>query len=155
MQSSSVNRPTRAPAGKQHMPSRKSATSVCLQPPDFPPKNILVVDDVLHVAAAIETLLTTCGHHVETAPNGRDALAKFKRGKFDLIITDYAMPVMNGVKLAQKVREKAPDQLIILVTAFAFSMASFEASPLPVNLVMQKPFSPKELQEAMVRLFPQ
>jgi CheY-like chemotaxis protein len=122
--------------------------------PAVTPKRVLVVDDVPHVAQAIEALLLSCGHQVETVPGGREALAKFKRDKYDLIITDYAMPTMTGAELARTLREQAPQQRIMLVTAFAFSLAAKETQPVPVNMILQKPFSPHELQQAIATMFP-
>src|SRR5206468_12229838 len=58
----------------------------------FPQRRILVVDDEPFVCDALKMMLTFDGHIVETASNGKEALAMFEVGKFDLIITDFAMP---------------------------------------------------------------
>jgi CheY-like chemotaxis protein len=142
----------RGVTGVRHAPAAQPSPGP-VAPPSVTPKRVLVVDDVPHVAQAIEALLASCGHHVETAPGGREALAKFKRGKYDLIITDYAMPTMTGAELARTLRGQAPQQRILLVTAFAFSLAAKENQPVPVNMILQKPFSPHELQQALAALF--
>jgi CheY-like chemotaxis protein len=116
--------------------------------------HILVVDDEPTVARAIKMLLEHDGHTVETADSGEAALAIIEHGKFDLIITDYSMQGMKGVELAALIKQRHPDQPIIMATAFA---ADFNNSGKPsagVNLVISKPFSQKELREAVATVLP-
>jgi CheY-like chemotaxis protein len=116
--------------------------------------HILVVDDEPTVARAIKMLLEHDGHTVETADGGEAALAILEHGKFDLIITDYSMQGMKGVELAALIKQRLPDQRIIMATAFA---ADFNNSGKPaagVNLVISKPFSQKELREAVAKVLP-
>jgi CheY-like chemotaxis protein len=122
-------------------------------PPIASPKLILVVDDAPQVAEIIEVTLSQLGHKVETAEDGNEALRRFEPGKYDLVITDYAMPKMNGVELAMAIRKRAPGQLILLITAFAFSIAANDATQLPVDSVLRKPFQPRELEDAITELF--
>src|SRR5712692_1416173 len=65
-------------------------------PPALPKRRILVVDDEPFVCDAVKMMLNFDGHVVETASNGKEALALFDKGKFDLVITDFAMPSMKG-----------------------------------------------------------
>jgi len=124
------------------------------QPPSFvSSKKILVVDDAPQVAETIQATLIYLGHQVEVAENGKDALRQFEPGKYDLVVTDYSMPKMNGVELAAAIKKRAPDQLILLITAYAFSIAANDAQPLPVDFVLQKPFPPRELGAALAGLF--
>jgi CheY-like chemotaxis protein len=154
MQPSSASRGVRGATGAKQIPAPHSSPGP-IQPPATSPKRVLVVDDVPHVAQAIEALLVSYGHTVEVAADGKEALGLFKRGKYDLIITDYAMPVMTGAKLAHAVKAQSPKQRILLVTAFTFSLASQENEPVPVDMILQKPFSPNELQKAIAVLFPE
>ena len=75
-------------------------------PATAPPRRILVVDDASPVAETIQAMLSELGHAVDISGDGQDALNKFAPGKYDLIITDYSMPKMNGLELAQR-RQKA------------------------------------------------
>jgi len=122
-------------------------------PPVIPPKRILVVDDAPHVARTIQAMLAYFGHEVETSADGEEALGKFAPGTYDLVVTDYSMPRMNGIDLAHAIRKQAAGQLIVLVTGFAFSMAARHPGPLPVDLVIGKPFSLAEFREALAALF--
>ncbi|HUC84494.1 MAG TPA: response regulator, partial [Candidatus Acidoferrales bacterium] len=80
---------------------------------------ILVVDDEPTVCKAIQMMLRYYGHEVQTANDGETALALFKAGQFDLIITDYLMPEMKGDQLVTLMKRCRPGQRIIMVTAFA------------------------------------
>ena len=91
---------------------------------------ILVVDDEPYVCDAIRMMLVFDGHHVETASSGRDALAVFDKGKFDLVITDYAMPQMRGDELAQRIKQRSPSMPIVMITAHAELLES-TGTPLP------------------------
>jgi len=59
------------------------------------------------------------GYRAEYAYNGNDALAKFEREKFDMLVTDYRMDGMNGVELARLIHQKAPEVPVIIVTGYA------------------------------------
>lgn len=117
------------------------------------PKRILLVDDAQQVADTIKAALVEFGHRVDLAADAQDALRRFQPGKYDLVITDYAMPKMNGVEVATAIRKRAPGQLILLVTAYAFSIAAKDGRQLPVNSILHKPFYPRELEVALAELF--
>ena len=135
------------------MNTQSRLTNTCPPPPTIPPKRILVVDDAPAVAEIIQEVLAKFGHAVEVAGDSQTALGNFAPGKYDLIITDYAMPKMNGLELAHAVKKRAAGQLVLLVTAFTFSIAADDARPLPVDFVLRKPFQIKELQDALALLF--
>lgn len=117
-------------------------------------KHILVVDDTPIVAETIDMLLSHLGHDVELSSDGPGALNKFQSGKYNLVITDYLMPKMNGIELAKAIKSQATGQVILLLSAFAGSMFAVDGEPLPVDFVMQKPFSVQEFQSVLSRLFP-
>src|SRR5436189_6277296 len=85
-----------------------STESKPMSAPTLPPRRILVVDDEPFVCDAVKMMLTFDGHIVETASNGKDALEMFAKGKFDLVITDFAMPNMKGDELAATIKARAP-----------------------------------------------
>jgi len=118
-----------------------------------PPKSILLVEDAPDVAEAVSGLLLRLGHGIVHAIDGRKALEEFKPGKFDLVITDYSMPRMNGVELAEIIKRRAPMQPILMVTAFAFTLAAYDGRPLPVDAMLSKPFHARELNQTIEQLF--
>jgi len=122
--------------------------------PVLPQRRILVVDDEPFVCDAVKMMLTFDGHLVETASNGKDALALFEEGKFDLVITDFAMPAMKGDELAAAIKARSPKQPIVMITAYA-EMLQSSGNPLTgVDFVISKPFLLENLRDAIARVAP-
>jgi CheY-like chemotaxis protein len=117
--------------------------------PPIKPRRILVVDDEPYVCDAVRMMLAFDGHQVETAGSGKSALALFAKGKYDLIITDYAMPAMKGDELAIAIKSMAPEQPVVLITAYA-EMLKSAATPLTgVDHIVSKPFLLEDLRMAI------
>jgi CheY-like chemotaxis protein len=117
--------------------------------PHLPQCRILVVDDEPLVADAVRMLLTVDGHAVETAANGEAALAKFKPGKFDIILLDYEMPKMKGDQLANAIRDQAPHQPIIMLTAYGEMVRAKGTGLRAIDLIVDKPFQLDTLRNAI------
>lgn len=90
--------------------------------------NILLADDNKLGLAARKSVLVELGHRVTTATGGEEALEQFKRGQFDLVITDYRMPGLNGVELIKKLRAHSPHVPVILVSGYTEALGLTEAS---------------------------
>jgi two-component system, OmpR family, response regulator VicR len=115
-------------------------------------KNILVLDDAASVADLIQEMLLSFGYCVALCSTVEEALAKFEPSRYDLIITDYTMPLMNGVEFAHLIRKQSPEQKILLITGSTFSMPPGASRLFPVNVVLQKPFSVAEFQDSVAGL---
>ncbi len=86
----------------------------------LPPARILVVDDDLLIAMSTVDMLRDLGHEVREAASGAEALDMLRSdGPFDLMITDFAMPRMNGAQLARSALEAYPSLPILLATGNA------------------------------------
>ena len=117
--------------------------------PSIEPRHILVVDDEPFVCDAVKMMLAFDGHQVDTAGSGQEALVLFDKGKYDLVITDYAMPVMKGDELAQAIKTRVPSQPVVMITAYA-EMLKASGQPLRgVDFVISKPFLMENLREAI------
>jgi CheY-like chemotaxis protein len=79
---------------------------------------ILVAEDSLTQAIHIKHLLTVAGFGVETAANGIEALRAIERKAPDLLLTDLAMPEMDGLQLVEAVHRRFPRVPVVLMTAF-------------------------------------
>ncbi|CAM3694144.1 Response regulatory domain-containing protein [Bordetella sputigena] len=106
---------------------------------------ILVADDEILLAEMLADLLEDAGHEVLTAPHGKAALELMRDRRPDLLITDFMMPLMTGLELAEAVRtESAMRNLpIVLVTGAQGLLA--RQSPDLFNLVVDKPYDPRAL----------
>ena len=74
-------------------------------------KQILIADDDLSMRQALAESLESCGFEVETAENGADALQKFQKGKFEVVVTDMRMPKMTGMDVLRGIKEISPQTL--------------------------------------------
>jgi CheY-like chemotaxis protein len=110
---------------------------------------VLVVDDEPRPLGMLAWHLRSDGHRVKAVSRGSEALAAFKRGRFDLLITDRGMPGMTGDELAQEVKRLKPGFPVIMVTGIEGPETRGRA---PADLVLWKPFGLFELREAVARL---
>jgi signal transduction histidine kinase len=115
------------------------------------PLHLLVVEDEPLVREVIEVYLREDGHIIETAANGREGLEKYKTGTFDLVLTDRAMPEVNGDVLAAEIKKINPRQPVILLTGFGDLMQGAGEKPEGVDIVTSKPFTLNTLRESIIR----
>lgn len=89
---------------------------------------ILVVDDEPGMCDYMEYLLTGEGYvHVVTAEGGKAALQRLKEQSFDLVITDLAMPVVDGFKVMEYIQQHHPETRVIVITAFGSMESAMNA----------------------------
>lgn len=110
-------------------------------------KSILIVEDDALFRSFLSTILKEEGHRVEEARDGKEGLAKFLGGDFDLVITDLKMPVMTGMELLKKSKKKKPESHWIVITAFGSIDNAVEAMKAGASDYLTKPLSnPDELR---------
>jgi len=102
---------------------------------------ILVVDDEEAILYVFERYLSVAGYGVVTAPRGGDAVRAAQDGPFDLLITDFRMPGMNGVEVIGALRDLQPG-----LPALVISGNPIEAGTLPAGVrFLSKPVSMPDL----------
>ena len=115
---------------------------------------ILLVDDEPHYLMLLGDFLRNQGWALQTAENGEEALGKVKAAKFDLVISDIYMPIMNGIELQRAIRrsEEIEPMPFIFVSAYADSatLATLDLSD-DVKF-LSKSISPAKLREWIVYL---
>ena len=112
------------------MISRKSS-------PSFAPASILLVDDNANGLAARRSVLEELGYRIATSTSGADALEQFASHKFDLVVTDYKMPRMDGLELIGRLRKCSADLPIVLISGYVDTLGLNEAST-GADVVIQK-----------------
>jgi CheY-like chemotaxis protein len=119
--------------------------------PPLPPA-IVLVDDEPDVRIILRRLLAPVadGHELVAVGSGADALAAIAARPAPLLITDYTMPGMNGVELAQRVKLTSPTTTIVLLTAYVSAELEQRSKAAGADYVVFKPFSFDQL-EAIVR----
>jgi CheY-like chemotaxis protein len=110
---------------------------------------LLFVDDDFLISLSTASLLEDLGHTVIKASSGADALVVLRDGQaIDLMITDYAMPGMTGLQLAEEARRLRPDLPILLATGYA-DLPSHSDLELPR---LSKPYQQRQLAEQIAHL---
>jgi two-component system CheB/CheR fusion protein len=136
------------------LPGLSSQTGVMFQPQGAPsrtvlPRRILVVDDEFNQVSILKSGLAKLPNcEIATATSGRQALALFAEQPFDLMITDYRMPEMDGLALASLIREQYPATHIILLTAFGSEVMHETTAANAAQLVLEKPIDIKHIRKA-------
>ena len=111
-------------------------------------KNILVIEDEVHLQKLISFILEREGHKVASASNGQDGLNLLASGYTpDLVILDILMPGMDGLTVLKHIRadQKNKNVPVMLLTALAQENVVLQGTKLGVKEYIRKPFQPKEL----------
>lgn len=116
------------------------------------PSNILLVDDSRDGLLVRRALLEEGGYSVEIARNGEEALKLFQAARFDLVVTDYKMPRMNGVELIEQIRILNPDARIVLLSGFIEPLGLTEQSTGADAVVVKSSNEPSHLMRTVKRL---
>jgi DNA-binding NtrC family response regulator len=112
--------------------------------------DILLVDDSEDALVVVGAFLRLAGLNVTSRTNGDLALAELAGGaRFDAIITDFAMPGMNGLELLTLVHEIDPSMSTMIITGFSDPGLLTELQHI---VVLRKPFNRAELTETVRRL---
>ncbi|MCP4298308.1 MAG: sigma-54-dependent Fis family transcriptional regulator [Proteobacteria bacterium] len=106
---------------------------------------ILIVDDEINSLTTISAILGKSGYLVETAQSGELALEKMRNQTFNLIISDYKMPGMNGEQLLKQVKKVAPNLPFILLTAFGTINKAVKAMKKGAYTYLTKPVNVEQM----------
>jgi DNA-binding NtrC family response regulator len=116
-----------------------------------PKARIVVIDDEVNAAAALETLLREDGYDVAQANEARTGLALVEKTDPDIVLTDLRMPGMDGLELLAKVKELRPDTMVILMTAYGTVKTAVRAMKLGAEDYLPKPIDVEELEVILQR----
>ena len=110
-----------------------------------PNLNVLIVDDEIELAEIMKVSFQSTGHDVELASNGKEALTMLETKKFDVVLSDVRMPVLDGVHLLDELRERnVDDPPVVLMTAYSYVSAE-DAFEHGASGVLQKPCATGEI----------
>src|SRR6266571_656880 len=119
--------------------------------------SILIIENEVSNRILIERVLSTRGYRCLSASNGQEALNMLDYEQVDLILTDLSMPVLDGYRTTQLIRERPAlaNLPIVAVTAYALNEETEAAIQIGCTEYLTKPFKPKQLLEVVDRLLPQ
>jgi DNA-binding response OmpR family regulator len=115
---------------------------------------ILVVDDDLDVLEMADCFFKKAGMDVHCVESGEKALEKILSTNFSAIITDFNMPGMNGIELAEKVRIIAPSIPILMTTGRPSQELSDRATQVGVKMIIPKPLRLEALLNLLKEVMP-
>lgn len=112
---------------------------------------ILIVDDDATERDGIEFLLKRLDSDCEIvkACSGAEALERYDRERFDLVITDIKMPLMNGIELCRNIRQRSAETVLVVLSAYGDFEYTQKAIQLRVNDYLLKPISVEEFDSVM------
>jgi len=116
-------------------------------------KRLLIVDDVEDNLFLLEAILTEEGYEVDSAKNGKEALAKIEASPPDLVLLDAMMPGMDGYEVTRRIRQnkKIPFLPVLLITAYDNANIP-QGLDLGANDFIRKPIDYEELM-ARIKAF--
>jgi two-component system cell cycle sensor histidine kinase/response regulator CckA len=116
---------------------------------------VLVVDDEEVTRSVTKGMLEAYGYTVEVAANGREALERVRDGSgIDLVLTDIAMPIMDGAEAFRDLRRLRPNLAILVMTGLGELEAANRFKGTNVKAIIHKPFTPEELAQKVGEAIP-
>ena len=113
---------------------------------------ILLAEDDESMRLYLARALERVGYDVTAVDRGTAAVPLLEQERFDLLLTDIVMPEMDGIELAQRAAEIAPDVRVMFITGFA-AVALKAGRRAPDAKVLSKPFHLKDLEKEVDRMF--
>jgi CheY-like chemotaxis protein len=117
-------------------------------------ERILFVDDEELIVISVQSMLQGLGYKVTAVTNSRDALRLFSENpsQFDLVITDYVMPLMTGEALAEEMMRIRSDVPVVLCTGYNELISSEKVTAMGFRALIMKPFTVREGAELVRRV---
>jgi CheY-like chemotaxis protein len=112
---------------------------------------VLVVDDNNDLRIVVSKMLSRLGYEVSSADSGENGLSIFLENKFDIVLSDYEMPGIDGVAFACSVKKSSPRTPVVIMTG-AGKETVFSRKSTAVDEVISKPFTLAEIDETIQNL---
>ena len=114
-------------------------------------EKILIVDDDANIREGVGDILDAAGYETAQAASGAEAVARVRRGSFDVILMDYNLTDGTGIDAIQHIRALNADSQILMITGNASLDAAVRAIQESVDDFLQKPVNPDQLQRAIAK----
>lgn len=117
-------------------------------------KKILIVDDEETLTFSLYQAFIKAPYDCEvvTASSGEEALEKFDDSYFDLVITDIAMPGIDGLELLSIIKSRSPETRVIIITAYGTDEREERAYKIGADKYIEKPFDISELRNLVFKM---
>ncbi|MGZ5220892.1 MAG: sigma-54-dependent transcriptional regulator, partial [Chitinophagaceae bacterium] len=108
-------------------------------------KKILIIDDDLDLCTLLGRFLSKNGYDIEMAHSGAKGIAKFLEHKFDMVICDYRLGDMEGIKVLKELRKENPAVKVLMITGYSDIKTAVEVIKLGAFDYIVKPLIPDEV----------
>ncbi|GAA0605486.1 sporulation initiation phosphotransferase Spo0F [Virgibacillus siamensis] len=108
-------------------------------------REILVVDDQPGIRLLLQEVFTNEGYHVTTVTTGKEALDRLFSKKFDLIMLDYKLPVVDGIEVLREMKDGDISTPAIIMSGLPEDISTEAEQLSPVKKVLAKPFNVQEV----------
>lgn len=118
------------------------------------PKKLLIVDDEEALTFSLYQIFINVPLECEvlTASSGEEALEKIEKNHFDIVITDIAMPGLNGLDLLSMIKAREPRTKVIVITAYGSDDRKEQAYNRGAESYIEKPFDLYEIRDLVLKL---
>lgn len=113
---------------------------------------VLVIDDEDIVRISCKRTLMPEGYDVDVAAGGKEGLELYVNGKYDLVLIDLKMPVMDGIEVMLNIQKLSPEQKVIMMTGYNTPDDMAESVRAGISAYLEKPFTPDTLVERVKRI---
>jgi two-component system NtrC family response regulator/two-component system response regulator HydG len=113
---------------------------------------IVVIDDEVNAATALETLLREDGYEVASAHDARAGLALLEQTDADVVLTDLRMPGMDGIELLARIKEIRPQTMVLLMTAYGTVKTAVRAMKMGAEDYLGKPIDVEQLEVVLKKV---
>jgi len=114
--------------------------------------SILIIEDHQNIALVLQEYLNDHDLYTEVAINGRDAVEKFRRKKYDVLITDVKLPDLDGKVVVKNCKKISPNVRVIYITGYHLEFKKLKFQADPYCQVIEKPCRPKIILEAVQKI---
>lgn len=112
-------------------------------------KRALVIDDEQIVLDSVKKILSQENFHVDVTQSSRDGLDRALKEHYDIVLTDIRMPEIGGMRVLRDIKHAKPSLPVVMITGYATVKSAVQSMKLGATNYLEKPFTPKELKQAV------
>lgn len=110
---------------------------------------ILIIEDHQNIALVLQEYLNDHDLNTEVAMNGKEAIEKFRRKNYDVLITDLKLPDLDGSVVVEKCKKISPKVRVIYLSGYILELRKLQVKSDPYCQVIEKPCRPKIILDAV------
>jgi len=114
---------------------------------------ILLIDDDEWIRDSLSLFFEAEGCNLRAFETAEEGMEAIKQQAYDIVISDYKLPGMDGLEFLKRVKEKQPNALEVLITAYPNREILKEAKLIGVKQFIPKPFTSEDVEMSLVRIF--